>query len=226
MTANKIDVIDMACEEYSQEVLGFTDIIASGNSTPYYDPIVATSSPTLTPFGDSDFLLLEEADSFLGLADDPDCPAYNPFYYDPEGDILILEAILNSEPPLPHLKSRNLSPRELPPHLEYAFLEGDNKLPVIIAKELDVEEKSALVKVLKSHKRALAWKLSDIQGINPEFVPTRFLWQVDYGTASLGLADTLYTKEGRYDCGSERENELILNSFGYRMAIVCMDYRS
>ncbi|GJY18979.1 hypothetical protein Tco_0390470 [Tanacetum coccineum] len=55
MTANKIDVIDMACEEYSQEVLGFTDIIASGNSTPYYDPIVATSSPTLTPFGDSDF---------------------------------------------------------------------------------------------------------------------------------------------------------------------------
>ncbi|GKE07129.1 hypothetical protein Tco_1399147, partial [Tanacetum coccineum] len=41
MTANKIDVIDMACEEYSQEVLGFTDIIASGNSTPYYDPIVA-----------------------------------------------------------------------------------------------------------------------------------------------------------------------------------------
>ncbi|GJU48690.1 hypothetical protein Tco_1218245 [Tanacetum coccineum] len=54
--------------------------------------------------------------------------------------------------------------KELPPHLEYAFLEGDNKLPVIIAKELDVEEKSALVKVLKSHKRALAWKLSDIQG--------------------------------------------------------------
>ncbi|GKF46111.1 hypothetical protein Tco_0135913 [Tanacetum coccineum] len=60
---HKVDVIDMACEEYSQEVLGFTDIIASGNSTPYYDPIVATSSPTLTPFGDSDFLLLEESDS-------------------------------------------------------------------------------------------------------------------------------------------------------------------
>ncbi|GJY89828.1 reverse transcriptase domain-containing protein [Tanacetum coccineum] len=175
MTANKIDVIDMACEEYSQEVLGFTDIIASGNSTPYYDPIVATSSPTLTPFGDSDFLLLEEADSFLGLADDPDCPAYNPFYYDPEGDILILEAILNSEPPLPppsqgtYLPEVRTELKELPPHLEYAFLEGDNKLPVIIAKELDVEEKSALVKVLKSHKRALAWKLSDIQGINPEF---------------------------------------------------------
>ncbi|GJT27499.1 reverse transcriptase domain-containing protein [Tanacetum coccineum] len=63
------------------KVHGFYDITREGNSTPYYDPIVATSSPTLTPFGDSDFLLLEEADSFLGLADDPDCPAYNPFYY-------------------------------------------------------------------------------------------------------------------------------------------------
>ncbi|GJX07764.1 hypothetical protein Tco_0195696 [Tanacetum coccineum] len=57
MTANRIDVIEMACEEYSQEVLGFSDVIASGNPTPYYDPIVSTSSPTLTPFGDSDFLL-------------------------------------------------------------------------------------------------------------------------------------------------------------------------
>ncbi|GKA96293.1 hypothetical protein Tco_0818388 [Tanacetum coccineum] len=61
------DVIDMACEEYSQEVLGFSDVISSGNPTPYYDPIVSTSSPTLTPFGDSDFLLFEEADSFLML---------------------------------------------------------------------------------------------------------------------------------------------------------------
>ncbi|GKD65130.1 reverse transcriptase domain-containing protein, partial [Tanacetum coccineum] len=57
MTANRIDVIDMACKEYSQEVLGFSNVISSGNPTPYYDPIVSTSSPTLTPFGDSDFLL-------------------------------------------------------------------------------------------------------------------------------------------------------------------------
>ncbi|GKC66667.1 reverse transcriptase domain-containing protein [Tanacetum coccineum] len=64
MTANRIDVIEMACEEYSQEVLSFSDVIASGNPTPYYDPIVSTSSPNLTPFGDSDFLL-EEVDAFL-----------------------------------------------------------------------------------------------------------------------------------------------------------------
>ncbi|GJU55608.1 reverse transcriptase domain-containing protein, partial [Tanacetum coccineum] len=58
-SVNRIDVIEMACEEYSQEVLGFSDVIASGNPTPYYDPIVSTSSLTLTPFGDSDFLLEE-----------------------------------------------------------------------------------------------------------------------------------------------------------------------
>nr|GEV55913.1 hypothetical protein [Tanacetum cinerariifolium] len=91
MTANKIDVI---YEMYSQEVLGFSDVTASGNPTPYDDPIVSTTSPILTLFGDSDFLLFEEAY--------PDSPKINPFYYDPEGDILLLEAILNSEP-LPSL---------------------------------------------------------------------------------------------------------------------------
>nr|GFD09140.1 reverse transcriptase domain-containing protein [Tanacetum cinerariifolium] len=66
MTANRIDFV---CEEYSQEVLGFLDTTASGNPTPIIDPIVSTTSPTLTPFGDSDFLLFEEADAFLGLED-------------------------------------------------------------------------------------------------------------------------------------------------------------
>nr|GEZ80561.1 reverse transcriptase domain-containing protein [Tanacetum cinerariifolium] len=198
MTANKIDVI---CEVYSEEVLVFSDVTASGNPTPYDDPIVSTMSPTLTPFGDSDFLLFEEADAFIGLEDDPNSPKIIPFYYDPEGDILLLEAILNSEPlpPLPNheqymplfkkelkvceakiVKSSVDKPpevelKDLPPHLEYVFLEGDNKLPVIIAKELGDEEKSALIKVLKSHKRAIAWKLSDIQGINPEFYTHKIL---------------------------------------------------
>ncbi|GKF34214.1 hypothetical protein Tco_0107414, partial [Tanacetum coccineum] len=77
------------------------------------------------------------------------------------------------EPPEVELK-------DLPPHLEYAFLEGDNKLPVIIAKDLSVEEKSALIKVLKSHKQATAWKLSDIKGINPEFCTHKILMKEDY----------------------------------------------
>ncbi|GKE89340.1 hypothetical protein Tco_1566815, partial [Tanacetum coccineum] len=101
MTANQIDVVELACEEYSQEVLGFSDVIVSGNPTPGYDPIVSNSSPTLTPFGDSDFLLLEEADAFLALADDPTSLEVDECYYDPEGDILILEALLNSDPSPP-----------------------------------------------------------------------------------------------------------------------------
>ncbi|GKA41045.1 reverse transcriptase domain-containing protein [Tanacetum coccineum] len=100
MTANRIDVIDMACEEYSQEVLV-------------------------------------------------------------------------NEPPEVELK-------DLPPHLKYAFLEGNDKLPIIIAKDLKNEEKAALIEVLKSHKRAIAWKLSDIKGINPEFCTHKILMEEDY----------------------------------------------
>nr|GEX40020.1 reverse transcriptase domain-containing protein [Tanacetum cinerariifolium] len=101
MMANKINVTDEACEEYSQEVLGFYDVTTSGSPTPSDDLIVSTTSPTLTPFGDSDFLLFEEADAFLGLEDDPDSSKLDPSYYEPEGDILTLEAILNNDPSPP-----------------------------------------------------------------------------------------------------------------------------
>nr|GEV54143.1 reverse transcriptase domain-containing protein [Tanacetum cinerariifolium] len=167
----------MACEEYSQEVLGFSDVTASGNPTPSDDPIISTTSPTLTPFGDSDFLLFKEANAFLGLEDDPDSPKLYPSYYDPKGDIQMLEVNLNSDlvPSIPNheqsvpsftnklkaceaktIKSFIDEPpqvelKDLPPHLEYTFLEGNNKLPVIIAKEFREEEKAALIKVLKSH---------------------------------------------------------------------------
>ncbi|GJS47377.1 reverse transcriptase domain-containing protein [Tanacetum coccineum] len=206
MTANRIDVIELACEEYSQEVLGFSNSVAYGNPSPDYDPIVSNSSPTLTPFGDSDFLLLEEANAFIAIDDEPISREIDATYYDPEGDILILEALLNSEPLPPLPNHKDYSPgiqeelkvveaktvkssideppevelKDLPPHLEYAFLEGDDKLPVIIAKDLKDEEKAALIKVLKSHKRAIAWKLSDIKGVDPEFCTHKILMEEDY----------------------------------------------
>ncbi|GJS07320.1 reverse transcriptase domain-containing protein [Tanacetum coccineum] len=62
-------------------------------------------------------------------------------------------------------KPEDLELKDLPSHLKYAFLEGDDKLPVIIAKNLNDEDKAALIKVLKSHKHAIAWKISDINGI-------------------------------------------------------------
>nr|GEY88956.1 reverse transcriptase domain-containing protein [Tanacetum cinerariifolium] len=164
MTANQIDVIDMDCEEYSQEVI------------------------------DSDFFL-EEVDAFLALEDDATSSEIDQSYFDPEGDILLLEAFLNDDPSLPPPTLGNYLPqvrkelniceaktnkssideppevqlKDLPSHLEYAFLEGDDKLPVIIAKDLSDEEKTALITVLKSPKRAIAWKLSDIKVFMDDF---------------------------------------------------------
>nr|GEW92865.1 DNA-directed DNA polymerase [Tanacetum cinerariifolium] len=198
------DLIDFF-KEYSQEVLGFSDTISSGNPTPYSDPIVFATSSTLTPFGNSDFLL-EEVDAFLAIEDEPTSCEFHQPYLDPEGDILLLEAFLNDDPSLPPLiqgsylpevrkelriceaKSKKYSVDEplvvelkaLPLHLEYAFLEGDDKLPVIIAKDLSVEEKTALLTILKSHKRAIAWKLSDFKGINPEFCTHKILMEEDF----------------------------------------------
>nr|GEW34672.1 reverse transcriptase domain-containing protein [Tanacetum cinerariifolium] len=123
--------------------------------------IVSTSFPTLTPFGDSDFLL-EETNAFLAIKDEPISPKINDSFYDSEGDILFLEEFLNddpSSPPLPLQGLKVVEPKnekysideppvvklkDLPPHLEYTFLEGDDKLPVIIAKDLKDEEKTAL----------------------------------------------------------------------------------
>nr|GEZ66112.1 reverse transcriptase domain-containing protein [Tanacetum cinerariifolium] len=179
MTAKRIDVIDMACEEYSQEVLGFSDTISSGSPTMFYDPIVSTTSLTLTLFGNNDFLL-EEFDAFLAIKDEPTSSEFYQPYPDPEGDpevrkeLKIYEAKSDKssvdEPLVVDLK-------DLPPHLEYAFLESDDKLQVIIEKDLSVEEKTALITVLKSYKRAIAWKLSDIKGINPEFCTHRILME-------------------------------------------------
>nr|GEZ81240.1 reverse transcriptase domain-containing protein [Tanacetum cinerariifolium] len=95
---NKVDLIDAACEEYSQEVLGFTDDVLNEVSSPYYEPIVLNSSQNLKPFNASDFLLLEEADNFIAIDDEPISSNIDATYYDPEGDILILEALLNNDP--------------------------------------------------------------------------------------------------------------------------------
>nr|GEU66565.1 reverse transcriptase domain-containing protein [Tanacetum cinerariifolium] len=191
MTANRIDVIDMACGEYSQEVLSFSNVIASGNPTPYYDPIVSTTSPTLTPFENSDFLL-EEVDAFLALEDDPTSPEVDQPYVDTNGDILLLEDLLNDDPSLPPPNQENYLPevrkelkiykaksekslideppevelKDLPPHLEYAFLEGNDKLPVIIVKDLSVEEKTALItedfEPAVQHQRRVNPKIHDV----------------------------------------------------------------
>ncbi|GKC94768.1 reverse transcriptase domain-containing protein [Tanacetum coccineum] len=197
---HKIDILDTTCEDHVYEVLNFQKSIntTSGNPTLSSDPMVESLSPSLTPFGDSDFLL-EETDAFLSL-DDSIPPGIDDDTYDSEGDILFLESLLNDDPtpdlpPTPHpvclindaenIKSSiddppDLELKDLPSHLEYAFLEGTSKLPVIIDKDLKREEKEQLLKVLKSHKRAIAWKISDIRGINPNFCTHKILMEDDF----------------------------------------------
>ncbi|GKB61228.1 reverse transcriptase domain-containing protein [Tanacetum coccineum] len=155
---NRIDVIDVACEEYSQEVLGFS---VSGNPTPSTEPIVSTLLYS-TPLG------------IKIINDDPSSPPLPPQelkVVEPKNEKSSID-----EPPIVELK-------DLPPHLEYAFLEGDDKLPIIIAKDLKDEEKAALIKVLKSHKRALAWQLFNIKGINLEFYTHKILMEDDFKPA-------------------------------------------
>nr|GEX19264.1 reverse transcriptase domain-containing protein [Tanacetum cinerariifolium] len=197
---NQIDVIDVACEEYVQEVLGFSKIPKSGSPTPTSDPIISSSSPLFTPFEGSDFIL-EEIETFLRTPDE--LSNLDDDYYDTEGNILYLEKLQNEDPSLdlPPVKTEDLKQvdatmkkpsikeppelelKELPSYLKYAFLEGTDKLPVIISKELKDEEKSALLKVLKSHKRAIAWRISDIKGIDPYFCTHKILMEDDFKPA-------------------------------------------
>ncbi|GJW59070.1 DNA-directed DNA polymerase [Tanacetum coccineum] len=166
------------------------------HSTPS-DPIIASSSPSFTPFEGGDFVL-EEIE--VCLSNDSIPPGIDDVDFDPEGDIRLLEKLLNDDPssPLPPkelnfeelktIKSSiddppELELKDLPSHLEYAFLEGTDKLPVIISKELKDEEKAALLKVLKSHKRAIAWKISDIKGIDPSFCTHKILMEDDFKPA-------------------------------------------
>nr|GEU29398.1 DNA-directed DNA polymerase [Tanacetum cinerariifolium] len=151
----------VACEEYVQEVLGFFDKSKSGNPTPISDLIIAPSSLSLTPFEGGDFIL-EEIEACLTSKSIP--PGIDDIEFDLEGDIHLIEKLLNDDPsPSPlSLKELNvkeiktvktsideppeLELKELPSHLEYAFLEGTDKLTVIISKELKDEEKSTILK--------------------------------------------------------------------------------
>ncbi|GJZ66612.1 reverse transcriptase domain-containing protein [Tanacetum coccineum] len=151
-SVNQINVIDVACEEYAQEVLGFLDSSTRGNYTPS-EPIIASSSPSFTPFEGGDFIL-EEIKTFLHISDE--LSNLDDDYYDMDGYILYLEKLLNEDPSsnLTPMKNEDLKQvdvtmtkpsieepselelKDLPPHLEYTFLEGTDKLPVIISKEL------------------------------------------------------------------------------------------
>nr|GEW97841.1 reverse transcriptase domain-containing protein [Tanacetum cinerariifolium] len=228
LTVNRIDVIDMVCKEYLQEVLGFSDVIA-------------------------------KVDAFLDLEDDATSPKFDQSYFDPKGDILLLEAFLNDDPSLPHPNQGNylhqvrkelkiyeastdkslideppeVDLKDLPPHLEYAFLEGDDKLPIIIAKDLSDEEKTALIMVLKSHKGRLQTSGSTSekgQSKIHDVIKEEVLKLLDAGLI-YPISDSPWVslvhcvpKKGGFTAVENEENELILTRLvtGWR---VCIDYQ-
>nr|GEZ13000.1 reverse transcriptase domain-containing protein [Tanacetum cinerariifolium] len=173
-------------------------------SSPSYESIVSSTLQNLTPFDASDFLLLEETDAFIAIDDEPISSNIDVTYYDPEGDILILEALLNNDPeplsnqkdylPTLHNDLKVIEPKtqseedeppkvelkEFPPHLEYAFLGNNGGWPVIIAKDLISKEKTDIINVLKTQKKAATWKLTDIKGIDPKFCSHKILLEEEH----------------------------------------------
>ncbi|GJW77832.1 hypothetical protein Tco_0139514 [Tanacetum coccineum] len=208
--------------------------------------MINSRSSSFTPFGGSDFIM-EEINAFL--EHDDSIPPGVDGIYDSVGDIFYFEellSVINSDPNLPpspfceinvpeKIKSScedppDLELKDLPSHLEYAFLEGDDKLPVIIAKNLKDEDKTALIKVLKSHKHAIAWKISDTKGIDPQFCTHKILMEqndkpvVQHQRRSLGEPGSLCPMMGWHNRGNNEENELIPTRLatGWR---VCIDYQ-
>ncbi|GKE09506.1 hypothetical protein Tco_1413057 [Tanacetum coccineum] len=98
-SVNRVDVIDIACEEYVQEVL---EISECGNPTSTSDLMIDNSrSPSFTPFGGSDFLM-EEIDRISSEHMDSIPPGVDGIY-DSEGDTVYLEellSVINSDPNL------------------------------------------------------------------------------------------------------------------------------
>ncbi|GJU32246.1 reverse transcriptase domain-containing protein [Tanacetum coccineum] len=181
-------------------------------------------------------------------------PEVDESYFDLEGDILILEALLNSNlsPPsnqgnyLPEIRKElnviepkdkssideppEVELKDLSPHLEYEFLEDNNKLPVIIGKDLSNDEKTALIKILieedyepaVQHQRRVNPKIHDVIKKEVEKL-------LDAGLIFL-ISDSLWVspvhcvpKKGGMTVVTNDENELVSNRLvmGWR---VCINY--
>nr|GEV05517.1 reverse transcriptase domain-containing protein [Tanacetum cinerariifolium] len=216
-SVNRVDIIDIACEEFVQD-----------------EPIVKSSSPTLTPFGESDFFL-EEIEDFLN--DDSIPTRIENSFYNLEGDILFLEKLLNEDPfQLPPMNLKlaeetkakssieeppELKLKELPSHLKYAFLEESNKLPVIIAKDLKDVKKEDYKPAVQSQRRVNP-KIHDV-------IKKKVIKLLDAGMI-YPISDSPWVspihcvpKKGGMTVAANGNNELILTWLvtGWR---VCIDY--
>ncbi|GKE93003.1 hypothetical protein Tco_1574098, partial [Tanacetum coccineum] len=124
--------------------------------------------------------------------------------------------------PKNQLKPSSIEPpklelKELPEHLEYAFLQEDNQLLVVISSTLSTIEKSRLIKVLKNHKGAIAWSIANIKGIDSSFGTLKILMEYEF-------KPSVVPKKGGMTVVKNEKNELIPQRTvtGWCM---CIDYR-
>ncbi|GKB46256.1 DNA-directed DNA polymerase [Tanacetum coccineum] len=73
-----------------------------------------------------------------------------------------------------------LESKELPEQPEYAFLQENNQLSVVISSALFAVEKARLLEVLRNHKGAIAWNIVDIKGIDSSFCTHKILMDDEF----------------------------------------------
>ncbi|GJW57238.1 hypothetical protein Tco_0103969 [Tanacetum coccineum] len=164
--------------EYSQEVLGFSDSVAYNNPSPDFDPIVSNSSPTLTPFDESDFLLFEEADAFIAIDDEPVSPVFNAteplpplpnqgnHFPENQRDLKVVEPKKSSVEYATSYEPRDEIPevelKKLPPHLRISFLRKITNSVHKVQKIKAKEEKTSLLLSSQKSKASPRLETSDI----------------------------------------------------------------
>ncbi|GJY76518.1 DNA-directed DNA polymerase [Tanacetum coccineum] len=112
---------------------------------------------------------------------------------DDSNEVLIVSFDPRTEPVEPlewkalenRLKPSSVEPpklelKELPEHLEYAFLQENNQLPVVISSALSTVEKVRLLEVLRNHKGAIAWSIADIKEIDSSFCTHKILMEDEF----------------------------------------------
>ncbi|GJS64525.1 reverse transcriptase domain-containing protein [Tanacetum coccineum] len=199
-----------------------------------------------------------KVDAFIAIDDEQTSLEINAMYYDPEGDILILEALLNSDPLPPQPNQGDFLPeirrdlkivepkkssieyaisyepkneppevelKDLPPHLEYAFLADNNKLPVIIAKDLSDDEKGS-----GSHKAVQTHQSNRVNPKIHDVIKKEVEKLLDVGLIYL-ISDSPWVspvhcvpKKGGMTVVTNDDNELVPTRLvtGWR---VCINYR-
>ncbi|GKE03666.1 hypothetical protein Tco_1395684 [Tanacetum coccineum] len=128
------------------------------------------------------------------------------------------------------VKPPKLELKELPEHLEYAFLQENNQLPVVISSALSTTKKARLLEVLKNNKWAIAWSIADIKGIDSSFCTHKILMEDEFKPSvqpqrrvNPNIKEVVPKKVGMAIVKNEKD-ELILQRTvtGWR---VCIDYR-